>query len=78
VKTEVDIEFMEGIQGVKKEVEIEKRVKCSDCKGSRAERGTSPSVCSECGGRGYSLSDMGVKTLCKKCLGAGGFVRYPC
>lgn len=66
------------VKGGKSKVSVEKDITCPSCNGTRSEKGYTPSQCSECGGRGFKLSNLGVKQVCPKCNGAGGFVRQPC
>ena len=57
---------------------MNKKVACEECRGTRAKKGSQPSRCHECGGKGFSLSVYGLKKRCKKCLGGGSIVRHPC
>ena len=70
-KTEITIDFMDAITDTKVEIEMNKRVVCSTCKGSRAAPGSKPRKCYECGGHGSIIGNYGIKKRCNKCEGAG-------
>ena len=77
-KSEVEIDFEAAITGTKVEVDMNKRVICFTCKGSRAAHGTKPRKCFECGGRGSVIGNYGVKKRCTKCEGAGCIPKSLC
>lgn len=71
--------------GVTKKIKIKKQVKCTDCKGSGAEAGTSLKTCTVCQGSGevrtVSRSVFGQFvniTTCSNCNGEGKTVDSPC
>ena len=74
-KADVTIEFMDSFKGVKTFVEMNKRMICHSCKGTRAKQGSQPRKCFECGGRGTVVGNYGIRKRCKKCNGAGCVVR---
>lgn len=49
----LEIDFMDAINGATKQVSFGRTDVCEGCKGSRAKAGTSPSTCGGCGGQGY-------------------------
>ena len=63
-KSEVEIDFEQAIRGTKVEIEMNKRVICHTCKGSRALVGSKPRKCFECGGRGSLIGNYGIKKRC--------------
>jgi len=69
---------MTAIKGGKVAVEMNKRVLCGECKGTKAVRGSKPRKCFECGGRGSVIGNYGIRKRCMKCNGAGCIVREPC
>lgn len=48
----LDITFMESINGINKKIAFEKKGICPTCQGSKCKPGTAPSRCTACGGRG--------------------------
>ena len=81
----VTLEFEEAVFGVDKEVEITRDETCTACHGTGAESGTSPSTCSNCGGRGEVrqvrqtfLGSMVQVTTCPTCQGKGTIIQSPC
>jgi molecular chaperone DnaJ len=59
------------VHGAEVDVEMNKRVICNACRGTRAEPDSSPRKCFECGGRGSYIGNYGIKKRCVKCNGAG-------
>ena len=81
----VTLEFEEAVFGVDKEVDITRDENCTACHGSGAEPGTSPSTCSNCGGRGEVrqvrqtfLGSMVQVAACPTCQGKGTIIQSPC
>ena len=59
-------------------VELNKRVVCHSCKGTRAAKDSKPKKCFECGGRGSYISNYGIRKRCLKCDGAGCVAKVRC
>ena len=81
VNLSLEISFMDSIKGVKKEVTLERKSQCGTCKGSKVKPGTSPTKCSNCGGRGvvfFQRGPMSIQTVCTKCKGSGSMIKSPC
>lgn len=77
----LDLNFMEAIEGVTKVVKVFKKGVCTACKGSRAKAGTAPSKCFQCGGRGiinYRQGPMNIQMTCPKCKGSGATIKHAC
>ncbi len=77
--------FEEAIFGVEKEIEITRDEVCSTCRGKGAEPGSTPSKCSNCGGRGEVrqvrqtfLGSMVQVATCPNCGGRGEIITSPC
>lgn len=51
----LDIEFMDAVNGLKKEVNFLKKGTCTLCGGSKCKPGTSMTKCTSCGGKGFNL-----------------------
>lgn len=81
LRYDMSIEFMDAIQGLEKEIEVEKLDLCNTCGGSGAKPGTSPQVCQQCGGSGQVRRSQGffmIATTCPHCHGSGKTITDPC
>jgi molecular chaperone DnaJ len=81
LETSIVLTLNEAAAGVKKEVEVARRVACHTCKGSGAAPGTEPEVCQQCGGRGQVMHSQGflmIQTTCPVCRGDGRVIRKAC
>ncbi|MDO4550050.1 MAG: molecular chaperone DnaJ [Planctomycetia bacterium] len=81
VRLILELDLIEVARGVKKEVEIRRKVICSTCHGSGARPGTAAETCSYCGGSGQILQQAGffrMQSTCPNCRGAGKIVRQVC
>ncbi len=85
VGVRLTLTFDEAVFGCKKEVSYNRLRKCSSCKGTGAEPGTSTETCSACRGTGQrvTVQRMGgmafqSKTTCDKCYGKGKVIKSPC
>jgi molecular chaperone DnaJ len=77
----LEISFMESINGVMKELKINKRGKCQTCSGSGCKPGTSTTRCNSCGGKGKNTFRQGpivFETSCNTCKGSGNMIKNPC
>lgn len=71
LKTEVDVDFIDAVTGTTIKLELNKRIVCKTCKGTRARPDSSPRKCFECGGRGSVIGNYNIKKRCPKCEGGG-------
>ncbi len=81
LRVELEIEFKESAAGTKKTVELRVHEVCGTCRGSGAKPGTSPAVCSSCGGRGVVQRSAGffsIQQTCPACGGEGKRIVSPC
>ncbi|HPQ38840.1 MAG TPA: molecular chaperone DnaJ [bacterium] len=81
LRYDLTIDFMEAVQGIDREIEVEKLESCDQCGGSGARPGTSPTVCSQCGGSGQVRRSQGffmISTPCHRCHGTGKIITDPC
>jgi molecular chaperone DnaJ len=77
--------FEEAVFGCEKEIEVTRYEVCPECKGSRAEPGTSAIRCSACNGTGQVrraqrsiLGSFVSVTTCPTCQGEGETIPIPC
>jgi len=86
VEVQVDLDLVEAVFGVSRDVEVRADVACGTCEGSGAKPGTGRESCPQCGGTGRTreVSSLGgfgqfVRTsTCSLCRGQGSIVREPC
>ena len=85
IENHIEINFEEAMFGVKKDVEIERYVPCSDCEGTGAEDPSSIESCPKCEGSGrmrtMSRSGFGTiirETECYNCNGTGKIIKKKC
>ena len=73
--------FAEAIDGVTREIEIDRQEACETCEGSGAKPGTARETCQVCQGKGQVLHAQGffmIQTTCPSCRGEGSTVRERC
>ncbi len=85
LRVTLKLSYKEILEGVQKQVRIKRNEPCSECGGSGAKKGTSPSRCRHCNGAGQvrqvSQSFFGqsiVVTDCPVCHGTGEMIENPC
>ena len=85
IRVGVTVSFEEAAFGCEKEVTVDRVDQCPTCKGSGCVPGTTPEVCTHCGGSGQvqqrRQTPMGVfatTTTCPKCGGRGKIIHSPC
>ena len=77
----LEIPFLEAVKGTQKKVTVERKGVCSTCKGTKVKPGTTPSKCTNCGGRGvvfFQRGPMSIQTVCTKCKGTGTVIKSYC
>lgn len=85
VRAGVRITFAEAISGCEKELEISLKEECTNCHGTGAKPGTSPTTCPKCGGKGQVVFTQqslfgtvrNVQT-CPDCQGSGKIIKEKC
>ena len=84
IEARVSISLMEAINGIKKEVTVKKKVKCSDCNGTGSEDGQEHK-CSYCNGTGFEQRTerrgntwMMYQSPCSHCGGTGKQIDHLC
>lgn len=77
----IEIELVEAARGVTKTITIPREELCTECSGTRSKKGSSPSQCRKCNGRGTVMVDQWpfrVQTTCSSCGGQGAIITDPC
>jgi len=85
VGAEMSIDLAESASGVTRNVVFQVAAACGACQGSGMKLGTSPVVCSRCGGRGRLrhasrtvFGEFMQTQTCPECGGAGHVIETPC
>ena len=81
LRYDISINLEEAYLGKKFKVKIPTQVKCDDCSGSGATKGSSPVTCNVCGGAGQVRSQQGffsIQQTCPQCQGSGSMISDPC
>ena len=85
LQMQVSLSFEEAVFGVEKEIEFQREETCTQCNGSGAEPGTSPTRCTTCNGQGEVrqvrqtfLGQMVQTAPCPTCEGRGETIASPC
>jgi molecular chaperone DnaJ len=81
LEASLHLSFEEAIAGVTTTVNVTSDVACGTCHGTGAAPGTSPVICSVCGGRGVLDDNQGFFSFsqpCRACGGTGMRIEEPC
>jgi molecular chaperone DnaJ len=81
LEAELHLSFLDALNGVTTTVNVTSEATCGTCHGSGAAPGTTPIVCSRCGGRGVVSDNQGLFSFsraCPQCGGRGMVVETPC
>ena len=81
LETELHLSFNDAVAGVTTSVNVVSDAVCTTCNGTAAAPGTSPVICSACGGRGVRDENQGLFSFsqpCRDCGGSGMRVETPC
>lgn len=81
LEAELHLAFMDAVNGVTTTVNLTSDAACTNCNGTGAAPGTSPVICSTCGGRGVTDDNQGLFSFsqpCRDCNGTGMKVETPC
>ncbi len=79
--TQVEVSFMEAIEGCEKKLKVKRQEQCKTCGGEGAAPGTSKRTCGQCRGVGQVAVASGifsVRRTCDACRGEGTVVDRPC
>jgi molecular chaperone DnaJ len=81
----VQVTLAEACFGTDRELTIENAIICTTCTGSGCAKGTSPSICQVCKGRGETqqiqksfLGQVMTSRACGTCSGFGSVIQEPC
>jgi molecular chaperone DnaJ len=77
----LEINLVEAARGATRSIDVNRQEFCTECRGSGARKGTSPTTCNYCGGRGQIVQARGffqVATTCPACGGEGVRITDPC
>ena len=81
----VEISFEEAMFGVKKDIQVERYIPCSDCEGTGAEGNSGVELCPKCQGAGKmrTMTRSGFGTIireieCYHCGGTGEIIKKKC
>lgn len=77
----LEISFDEAAFGTEANIRIPKAQECTNCHGSGAKPGTSPTTCPTCGGSGQVRFQQGffsVSRTCSQCRGEGRIIKERC
>ncbi len=81
IEAELTIDFADAVTGLETTLYLTTDAQCSACHGSGAKAGTSPRVCTNCGGRGVVDDNQGMFSFsspCYVCQGTGQTIDEPC
>ena len=81
LEVEVGLSFEDSLRGIETRIPVEVETACSECGGSGAKPGTSPTICPDCKGRGVLAESQGMfalSTPCPRCRGNGTVIENPC
>jgi molecular chaperone DnaJ len=81
LRYDLEIDFIEAVQGCEKEVTLSKLDGCDQCHGSGSEGGSGTKTCATCGGRGQVVASRGIFSIaqtCPRCEGSGRIIEKPC
>lgn len=75
------LDFADAVRGITTTLFLTTDAQCSTCSGSGSRPGTTPKVCSRCGGRGVIDDNQGPFSFtspCTSCAGRGVVIDQPC
>ena len=85
IQASVILTFEEAAHGCSKKITLNRQQTCPDCHGTGCEAGSSPETCTQCGGRGYVVTQqrtpfgvMQSQQPCPHCGGRGTIIKNPC
>ena len=77
----LELSLEDAVAGTEVKIRIPTQVKCGECDGSGAKKGSTPTTCTTCGGHGQVRMQQGffsVQQACPHCKGNGTIISDPC
>lgn len=77
----LELTLEQAVAGTEVKIRVPVLVSCSECNGSGAKKGSSPTTCSTCHGHGQVRMQQGffsVQQTCPTCRGTGKQIKDPC
>lgn len=74
IQVNIEIDFMEAINGCQKPITYARINKCGTCNGTKMKPGTTEAQCGICDGTGFQTQQFGhaiVQSMCGACNGTG-------
>ncbi|MFC1781214.1 molecular chaperone DnaJ [Planctomycetota bacterium] len=81
LETTVELTLKDVGKGSEKTIEFTRQDNCTECSGSGAAKGSTPSKCPSCGGAGQVAKGGGffqMVSTCQQCRGSGQVITNPC
>ena len=81
LRYQLDLSLEDAVFGTEASIRIPTLVNCEACHGSGANKGSSPTTCTTCGGHGQVRMQQGffsVQQACPACHGSGTIISDPC
>ncbi len=81
VRYDLSITLENAFKGVQSKIKVKGLIKCDECTGSGAAKGSSVTNCQTCQGRGVTRFQQGfftVERTCSTCHGVGRTIKDPC
>jgi molecular chaperone DnaJ len=81
LRYDLDLTLEQAHTGFSDTISLRKNMKCDDCTGSGAAKGSNTTTCSACNGMGAVHFQQGFFTFeraCNQCGGAGKVIKTPC
>ena len=81
LRYDITVSLEDAFTGKKLKVKLPTQVRCEDCSGSGAAKGSQPITCQMCRGQGQVRSQQGffsIQQTCPQCQGSGSTISSPC
>jgi molecular chaperone DnaJ len=81
LRYDMTIDFMDAVNGLEKEITVDKLDTCKTCGGNGCAEGSQPEVCGYCRGTGKTAQSQGfftIQSTCSQCRGKGRVIKNPC